>query len=70
MQLDGLRIVATGKPTWVPIEVACEQSKILLLIPKISFKVALIFSAGYRPSAKYVFKSLCTQDKKGMLRTF
>jgi hypothetical protein len=54
----------------VPVEVACEQSKILLSIPKTSFKAASIFSAGYRPSAKYVFKSSCIRDRKGMLRTF
>jgi hypothetical protein len=70
IQLDGSRIVATGKPTRVPIDVACEESKILLLIPKTSFKAASIFSAGYRPLAKYVFKSSCTRDRKGILRTF
>jgi hypothetical protein len=41
-----------------------------LLIPKTFFKTALIFSAKYRPLAKYVFKSLCIQDKKRILRTF
>jgi hypothetical protein len=70
MQLNGSRIVVTGKPTQVPIEVACEESRILLLIPKTFFKAASIFSAEYRPSAKYVFKSLCTQDRNRILRTF
>jgi hypothetical protein len=54
----------------VPIEVVCEESRILLSIPKTFFKAASIFSAGYRLSAKYVFKSLCTQDRNRILRTF
>jgi hypothetical protein len=70
MQHAGSRIITTGSPTRVLIEVAYQESKILLSVPKTSFKAASIFSAGYMPSAKYDFKSSCTRDRKGISRTF
>ena len=64
MQLDGSRIVATGKPTRVPIEVAYEQSKMVLSFPNTSCNAASIFSAGYKLSARNDFKSTYILDRR------
>jgi len=58
MQLDSSQIIVTGKLTRALIKVAYEESKILLSIPKTSFKAASIFFARYRLLAKYNFKIL------------
>jgi hypothetical protein len=64
MQLDGLRIVATGKPTQAPIEVACEQSKMVFSFPNTACNAASIFSAGYKLSARNAFKIAYILDRK------
>jgi len=42
----------------------------LLSFPKTTYNAALIFSAKYKLLAKYNFKSLYIQDKKGRSKTF
>jgi hypothetical protein len=42
----------------------------LLSFPKTAFNIASIFSARYRPLAKYDFVSLYIQDIKGIYKTF
>lgn len=52
-QLGLSSVVATGRPTSVPLDEAWDISKMLVFIPNASRKAASIFFVGYSPSFKY-----------------